>query len=60
MGKASWCRWCGHDLKDNQHGLDQNDFYYDCWKYMIYMGSCTYCRECNSAVEEKEARCQKS
>lgn len=42
----SVCNYCNHSLKDNSHGVDQNDF-----DGTIYRGKCTYCKECHSKKE---------
>ena len=54
------CPDCGHTLKDNNHGPDQNDFFYNytAGKYE-HSGVCTYCIYCNDELmnrlkEEKE------
>lgn len=39
--KVITCLYCHHILKDNQHGVDQNDF-----DGMEYRGRCTYCKYC--------------
>lgn len=41
------CKSCGHSLKDNDHGPDQNDFEMDGDK-CFYVGSCTYCKACQT------------
>ena len=41
------CPDCGHSLKDNEHGPDQNDYDYEPETgKTVHMGSCTYCKEC--------------
>lgn len=40
------CNLCGHTLKDNSHGFDQNDAWMDGDK-LVHSGSCTYCKICN-------------
>lgn len=37
------CEWCRHDLSENSHGIDQNDF-----DGTRYVGSCTYCKYCRN------------
>ncbi|MFA5153515.1 MAG: hypothetical protein WC554_13205 [Clostridia bacterium] len=45
--KTDICPDCGHSLKNNSHGPDQNDYYYDSNDDRIkYVGSCTYCNVC--------------
>lgn len=39
------CPYCKHSLKDNSHGVDQNDF-----NGMEYSGRCTYCKECRKPI----------
>jgi hypothetical protein len=41
------CPDCGHSLKDNQHGPDQNDFDHT----GKHLGYCTYCRYCRQDGE---------
>lgn len=42
------CPDCGHSLINNKHGPDQNDYEYDVKKdTIVYMGTCTYCKECH-------------
>lgn len=41
------CTMCNHSLKDNDHGLDQNDIWMDEKEEVHHTGSCTYCKECN-------------
>jgi hypothetical protein len=43
------CPDCGHLLKDNLHGFDQNDAWMDGDK-LVHSGHCTYCRECNPRI----------
>jgi hypothetical protein len=40
------CNLCGHSLKNNNHGGDQNDFYINENNELIYRGKCTYCKIC--------------
>lgn len=55
-GEPAPCRLCGHGMRDNLHGIDQNDF-----SGGVHTGRCTYCRVCNPrlpappAEEPKEA-----
>ena len=43
--RAETCSLCGHSLKDNSHGFDQNDAHMDGDK-LVHSGHCTYCKEC--------------
>lgn len=46
-----YCEFCGHSFKgtDNCHGPDQNDFELNIENdELTYLGSCTYCKECNT------------
>lgn len=45
------CTLCSHSLENNDHGFDQNDFYFDGDK-LIHVGRCTYCIECNSKLKK--------
>ena len=40
------CGLCHHSLKDNDHGLDQNDMWLEGDK-LVHSGHCTYCEMCN-------------
>lgn len=40
------CAYCGHSLKDNNHGIDQNDVNLVDNK-IKHSGVCTYCKYCN-------------
>ncbi len=40
------CPDCHHNLKDNDHGFDQNDGWIENNK-LVHSGHCTYCKECN-------------
>lgn len=47
------CPDCGHSLKDNKHGPDQNDYWYDdAVDGYRHSGTCTYCRECNKELTD--------
>lgn len=39
------CCWCGHSLKNNNHGFDQNDARLE-GDELKHLGRCTYCKEC--------------
>lgn len=39
------CVSCGHPLKDNSHGFDQNDGHMEGDK-LLHSGKCTYCKHC--------------
>lgn len=47
----NFCCDCGHTLKDNQHGFDQNDAHMEGDK-LIHSGRCTYCKFCNPNLNE--------
>ena len=40
------CPDCGHSLKDNRHGPDQNDYVMAENGSYHHSGHCTYCKEC--------------
>ncbi len=40
---AGFCPYCHHSLKDNGHGVDQNDF-----SGVQYLSTCMYCKQCQS------------
>jgi hypothetical protein len=44
--KEKICTLCGHSLKDNLHGFDQNDAVMD-GEELVHSGRCTYCKICN-------------
>lgn len=46
------CSDCGHSLRDNNHGPDQNDYGMDDFGKIKYLGSCTYCKECQKRGDE--------
>ena len=48
---AKKCKDCGHSLRNNLHGFDQNDAFLDGDK-LVHSGSCTYCRVCNPVLDE--------
>jgi len=39
------CHLCGHSMKNNSHGFDQNDAWMDGDK-LVHLGQCTYCKVC--------------
>ena len=45
------CPLCKCSMKDNSHGLDQNDLYEDEEGEFKHIGRCTYCRFCNPVVD---------
>jgi hypothetical protein len=53
-GKIEACELCGHLMKDNQHGFDQNDFDIDENENLVYCGHCTYCKECRAELAKTE------
>jgi hypothetical protein len=47
------CPNCNHTLEDNNHGCDQNDFYYDPKEDTYkHSGKCTYCIYCNDRFKQ--------
>jgi uncharacterized protein with PIN domain len=44
--RAKTCPYCNHNLKENPHGIDQNDIDINEKDEVVYLGSCTYCKEC--------------
>lgn len=44
------CPDCNHPLGDNNHGPDQNDYYVDENNDYKHIGTCTYCKYCNSIL----------
>jgi hypothetical protein len=50
--ESNICPECKHSLKDNEHGPDQNDFIME-EDNLTYLGSCTYCKECNPPIPVK-------
>jgi len=40
------CPNCNHSLIQNNHGIDQNDFYIDYNGNLKHTGHCTYCKDC--------------
>jgi len=53
------CSLCGHSLKDNLHGFDQNDGVMQ-GDRLVHTGTCTYCKFCNptfrKALEKAERK----
>lgn len=46
------CPHCNHSLKDNSHGIDQNDMTYDeKINDYVHCGRCMYCKECNPQLK---------
>lgn len=55
-GAAELCPSCKHSLKNNLHGLDQNDIEMDENGEAHHVGSCTYCSVCNPQAGAPEHR----
>jgi hypothetical protein len=48
------CSYCGHELLNNQHGPDQNDFIWIDGEYK-HSGICQYCKICNQPEKSESA-----
>lgn len=58
MSDKHICTLCGHTLKNNKHGFDQNDGYLQGDK-LIHNGTCTYCKFCNPIFADALAKAEK-
>lgn len=58
LNEEASCSSCGHSLRDNQHGFDQNDAYLEddstseAGYKLVHSGRCTYCKYCNPGILE--------
>lgn len=48
------CPYCNHNMENNRHGWDQNDFGLDANGEFQHTGTCTYCKVCNPRLAELE------
>lgn len=52
------CNFCGHELTNNLHGVDQDDFRLRANGSYEHSGRCAYCKECNPAMKELDEETQ--